>query len=120
MDLFDPTQSLLSAAMTGASARQGALASNLANANTAGYRREDVDFHGALRAAWAAAGDGQESVPAMSFRPETDGAAVMRADGSTVDVDNEAAQLAANGLEYEALVSVAKARIDIIQSAIGQ
>ena len=101
MDLFDPTQNLLGAAMRGAAARQSALAQNLANANTPGYQRVDVDFHSVLQ---QAAGDG---------------AAQMRLDGSTVDVDREAAELAANGLEYQALVSVAQGRISIMQSALG-
>jgi flagellar basal-body rod protein FlgB len=118
MDLFDPTQNLLGAAMRGAAARQSALAQNLANANTPGYQRVDVDFHSVLR---EAAGDdvGAEGARTAGFAAEVDGAAQMRLDGSTVDVDREAAELAANGLEYQALVSVAQGRISIIQSALG-
>ncbi len=115
MDLFDPTQNLLAAAMRGAAARQSALAQNLANANTPGYQRVDVDFHSVLQ---QAAGSGGDLEPA-AFDAEVDGAARMRLDGSTVDVDREAAELAANGLEYQALVSVANGRIAIIQSALG-
>ena len=43
----------------------------------------------------------------------------MRADGNSVDIDVEAAAQAKNGLEYEALAAVMKARTDIIQSAMG-
>jgi flagellar basal-body rod protein FlgB len=43
----------------------------------------------------------------------------MRADGNGVDIDTESAQMAKNGLEYDALVSVDKARIQILQSAMG-
>jgi len=43
--LFDTTQAALEATIAGASQRQQALASNLANANTPGYQRVDVDFH---------------------------------------------------------------------------
>jgi flagellar basal-body rod protein FlgB len=43
----------------------------------------------------------------------------MQADGNTVDIDVENASLAKNGLEYEALVSVAHARIQIIKAAAG-
>jgi len=45
---------------------------------------------------------------------------VVCADGSTVDADVEAAAQARNGLEYETLVSVSKARIDIIEAAMGR
>ena len=44
---------------------------------------------------------------------------VMRADGSSVDIDTEAAEQAKNGLEYEALVSVIKTRNGILRAAIG-
>jgi flagellar basal-body rod protein FlgB len=43
----------------------------------------------------------------------------MQADGNAVDIDVENANLAKNGLEYEALVSVAAARIQILKSAMG-
>ena len=44
----------------------------------------------------------------------------VRADGSTVDADVEAAAQARNGLEYETLVQVSKARVDIIEAAMGR
>ena len=52
MELFDTTQIGLERALTGASLRQEAIASNIANVNTPGYRRQDVDFQSALQAAW--------------------------------------------------------------------
>jgi flagellar basal-body rod protein FlgB len=123
MDLFDPTQNLLEGAMRGAAARQSALATNLANANTPGYQRVDVDFHSVLQQAAASgdAGDAGGEIEAAAhtpFTPQVDGAATMRLDGGSVDLDVEAANLSQNGLEYQALVSVAKGRIGIIQTAI--
>jgi flagellar basal-body rod protein FlgB len=114
MSLFDPTQLGLERAIQGAAMRQSALASNVANANTPGYRRQDVDFHDALRAAFAA-GDPQNA----SFTPQTDSSAVMQADGNGVDIDVENADIAKNGLEYESLVTVARARLDILKYAMG-
>jgi flagellar basal-body rod protein FlgB len=114
--LFDTTQLALERAIQGASLRQSALASNLANANTPGYRRVDVDFHGALASAM---GD-REKLEHTGFAIASDAAAgVLRADGSTVDVDAESARLAANALEHQAAVTVAGARTDIIQIALG-
>jgi flagellar basal-body rod protein FlgB len=43
----------------------------------------------------------------------------VRADGNTVDIDRESAAQASNGLEYEALSQVLKARDEILQTAIG-
>ncbi len=116
MHLFDTTQLGLERALSGAAARQTALASNIANANTPGFKPKDVDFHSALQAAFASGDD--KAVAGATFA-ETTQTDVMRPDGSGVDVDVESATMAKNGLEYEALVSVAKARIGILEAAMG-
>jgi flagellar basal-body rod protein FlgB len=116
MDLFDTTQLGLERAIAGAAQRQSALASNIANANTPNYKPRDVDFHSALKAAFASGK--RETVAATSFAESTENG-VMRADGSGVDIDVESAKMAQNGLEYQALVQVARGRIDILESAMG-
>ena len=117
--LIDTTQLALEQAMAGASQRQTALANNLANAETPGYQRVDVDFHGALQAALGS-GDAKQRLQGLAFSPQADtSVGAVRADGSTVDVDAESAKLAANGLEYQAAVQVAHSRIDILRTALG-
>ena len=116
MNLFDTTQLGLERAMAGAAQRQATLAGNIANANTPGYQRRDVDFHGALTAALQ---DGRGAVQRVSFAAETAPGSAMRADGNSVDIDVESASMASNALEYEALVSVARARNDVLRSAMG-
>ena len=115
MPIFDITQVSLEQAISGANMRQTVLAQNIANANTPGYQRQDVDFHGALRAAMEN-GSPLEDVRLAARR---DPLAVLRADGNGVDVDVESANLARNALEYEALVSVAAARVSILRTAMG-
>jgi flagellar basal-body rod protein FlgB len=115
VELFDTTQLTLAAAMRGADARQGALAGNLANVDTPGYARKDVDFEGALQSALAGSGDPS----GVSFTAQTDGSAPVRADGNSVDVDQENSELAQNALTYDALSRVASARIDILKTAMG-
>jgi flagellar basal-body rod protein FlgB len=116
VELYDTTQVALEKAIEGASARQQAIADNLANVDTPGYQRVDVDFHQTLRDAMAS---GSQALDNVAFTPQRDGTAAVRADGSTVDPDVEAATQARNGLEYEAFVQVSKARIDILESAMG-
>ena len=116
MDLFDTTQIGLERALAGSSMRQQAIAQNIANVNTPGYRRQEVDFESALQAAWD---KGSGSVEHVAPSVETDTSSVMRADGSSVDIDTEAAEQAKNGLQYEAISSVMKARTAILKSAIG-
>jgi flagellar basal-body rod protein FlgB len=117
MTLFDVTQLSLQSALRGAAMRQSTISANIANANTPGYRRQDVDFHGTLRAAMATGASA--AIEQASFSSTTDGSSPMGADGNAVDIDVENANLAKNGLEYEALVSVASARIQILKSAMG-
>jgi flagellar basal-body rod protein FlgB len=116
MDLFDTTQIGLERALSGSSLRQQAIAQNLANVNTPGYRRQDVDFASALHAAWD---QGTSKVASVDPAVQTDQSAVMRADGSSVDIDTEAAAQSKNGLQYEAVSTVMKTRVSILRSAIG-
>ena len=115
VNLFDNTELGLQAAIRGADMRQTTLAQNLANANTPGYVRKDVDFQSTL----AAAMQEGTSPDQVQFSVSTDGSAPMQADGNSVDADTESAKMAENGLEYQALVQVARGRIDIIESAMG-
>lgn len=115
MNLFDTTDLTLQAAIRGSGLRQTALAQNLANANTPGYQRKDVDFESSLRAAMASG----QNPDSLQFSVQTDASAPMQPDGNSVDIDTESSKLAENGLDYESLVSVAKGRLDILQSAIG-
>lgn len=117
MTLFDTTQLGLEAAMRGSAMRQTLLTSNLANVNTPGYQRKDLDFHAALQA--ASETGSPAALESVAFQPTTDSARTVRADGSAVDADQESAALAENALEYQALVTVASARNSILQTAIG-
>ncbi len=119
MELFDTTHLLLERALEGASARQDALAANLANVNTPGYQRRDVPFQESLRAAMTS-GDQRASLASMA--PTASVAAPSgstQPDGNGVELDVESAQIAENGLLSQALTSVMSARIAIMRSAIG-
>ena len=117
--LIDTTQLALERSISGAAQRHEALAANLANATTPGYRRVDVDFHGALAAALGSS-DAKSAVEQTSFSTQVDGSVgATQADGDTIDVDAESAKLAANALEQQAAVSVAKTRNAILRAAMG-
>jgi flagellar basal-body rod protein FlgB len=117
--LFDTTQLALERTISGATQRQQALAANIANATTPGYQRVDVDFHGALAAAMGSS-DASGALQNTAFSTEADRTfGAVRADGSTIDIDAEAAKLAANALDSQAAVEVAKTRNAILRSAMG-
>jgi flagellar basal-body rod protein FlgB len=118
--LFDTTQVALERTIQGAGLRQTALASNLANANTPGYQRVDVDFHSALSRALGQGTGASAAVDRTSFSIEADrSVGANRADGGSLDPDAEAAKMAANALEQQAAVQVAAARTAILKSAMG-
>src|SRR5215212_5289907 len=82
--LFDTTQLALERSISGASQRHNALAANIANATTPGYRRVDVDFHGALAAALGSS-DAKHTVASTTFTTQADQAVgVTQADGNSI------------------------------------
>lgn len=114
MSLLDTTQLALQAAMRGSMLRQSLLTNNLANVDTPGYQREDVNFQGTLQSA-IQAGANPASV---NFTPVTEDGTVS-ADGNGVDGEQDSADLAENGLLYQNLTAVAAQREQIIITAIG-
>jgi flagellar basal-body rod protein FlgB len=95
--------------------RQELIASNIANADTPGYKAVDVDFQEALRIASSAAntspltlvataaghipGQAQSSAPPYPLRYHTP--AQPSADGNTVDMDVERSKFAENSVMWE-------------------
>ncbi|HUN77617.1 MAG TPA: flagellar basal body protein [Solirubrobacteraceae bacterium] len=114
MSLADTTQLALDTAMRGDWVRQTLMTNNIANANTPGYQREALNFQGALRAALAGGASPSNVALTPEVQPGTAGP-----EGNGVDVDQESALLAENGLEYEAIVQVMGARDEILRSAMG-
>jgi flagellar basal-body rod protein FlgB len=114
MSLLDSTQLTLEAAMRGAWMRQTLLTNNMANAETPGYKPEDVNFEASLRSAMA----NGESPTQIQFQPQVEEQSAGP-DGNGVDVDQESAMLSENGLDYQALTQVLGARNDIMRSAMG-
>lgn len=116
MALIDTTQLALNRAIAATALRQEVIAGNLANANTPGYQRRDVDFHSALA---GAVGSGPDAIRKVNIAAQVDTTAPTRLDGSNVDIDAENAALAQNGLEQEALTAISKARMGILRTVMG-
>lgn len=93
--------------------RNDVLANNIANVDTPGYKRQDVDFESQL--AQAMRNTRYKSVDArvaaittseLTPRIYTDAANFSyRLDGNNVDIDTENAELASNQIKYNGLVS---------------
>jgi flagellar basal-body rod protein FlgB len=118
LDLFDTSIVGVEKAMQGSLLRQQVLANNVANANTPGFQRSDVDFQSALAQAFSGSPTASQ-IAQISFQPQTDGTGAMQVDGNGVDINTEMADMSENTLDYQALESVLATRMTILKTAIG-
>lgn len=103
-----PIVSALKKGLEGATVRHQAIANNIANVSTPGYKRQEVSFEKELWEALQQAGDGHNNVQArqslaavsalQSVRPEigVDKATSVRIDRNTVDIDREMVEMMKN------------------------
>ena len=118
MGLFDLTDTVLQRGLEGASLRQQVLSNNLANANTAGFKRSDVDFESSLASALDSS-DPTQSLNSLAFAPQTDSTTTMTLDGNNVDTDTEMANLTSNAVQYETLAAIEQQRFATLKAAMG-
>ena len=120
--LSDISSGALASALRACSARHRALADNIANVDTPGFIRQDLQFEEALAAAVHTARRapqrGAEIVSAFRAEPQRDRSLPARADGNNVDIDREMVMLARNALRYQAAGEVLAARVRTLRSAI--
>ena len=122
--------STLSNGLDFGSARLQALANNLSNVNTPGYKRKDVSFASLLD---SVSGDGDGETVMASNDPRdlspdtnsptpdivTDGSGAMRTDGNNVDVDVEAGRLAAAQIHYQGTAQLLQGQFSALKYVIG-
>jgi|SRR5579875_2883818 len=113
MSLLDNTQLALQSAMSGSMVRQSLLTNDLANANTPGFKPEDVNFQQTLANALA---DGQ-SPSSVNYTPYVENVTNSQ-DGNGVDSDTVNADIAENGLLYQDLTQIVAAREGILTTAM--
>ncbi|MDR9440997.1 MAG: flagellar basal body rod protein FlgB [Halomonas sp.] len=112
--------------------RQKVLASNIANADTPGYKARDMDFAGELqKAVKQGSSDGGLALSRSSAR-HIEGQGVPGAshellyrvpdqpslDGNTVDMDRERTQFADNSVRYQAALTILNSRIQGLKKAM--
>jgi flagellar basal-body rod protein FlgB len=115
--MSDPTVALLQALMDASATRQTVLANNVANANTPGYTRRDVDFRSEL----ARALESDRPAAALAHvhpRVSEDRTARARGDGNNVSLQRELGQMAQNRLLYDVSAQALSARYARLRSAI--
>ena len=106
--MLDPVAGSLERYMDLLAARQKLVASNVANAETPGYRTVDIDFESEFRSLVAGAQPRVVEVPGLE----------VNHDGNNVSLDREARLLAENGLRFNVAEAILKGQLQAVRQAI--
>ena len=107
--MLQPVAGQLERYMDLLSARQKLVASNVANADTPGYRTRDIDF----QSEFVNAMGGPPRVSEVNDLP-------VKNDGNNVSLDREARLLAENALRFQVASQLMKSQIRAVRSAISE
>lgn len=131
MKVDDKTVQALASALNFRQMRQEVISSNIANADTPGYKAKRIDFEAALARALDVDGSlsmktndqGHYDVGNGGFdnlEPEIyeDPNGVVSEDGNTVDRDKEMALMAENKIMYDAAIQLLNKKIGLMKYAI--
>ncbi len=105
--MLQPVAGQLERYMDLLSARQKLVASNVANADTPGYRTQDIDF----QSEFLNATGGAPHVTEVGDLP-------VKNDGNNVSLDREARLLAENALRFQVASQLMKSQIRSVRTAI--
>ncbi|ACV58153.1 flagellar basal body rod protein FlgB [Alicyclobacillus acidocaldarius] len=126
---------LLQNALDASTLRQAVYANNIANAETPGYKRQDVAFETLLQNALsgqASGALGEAQIPIGGDAPSydlnalpdvtpvvyTDPSTTVNSNGNNVDITEEMVLLAENQVRYDTLVQVISGRLYSLRTAI--
>lgn len=108
---------LLAAGMRAEGQRQQLLANNIANINTEGFRRSDLDFEKALTKALKRKGQfDPEQLEYEAYQPLT---TRINGQGSDVNLDNEVGEMIKNSLRHKTFMLMLKKKYQQMNAAIG-
>ncbi len=122
---------VLDKAADGAWMRNQAISHNIANADTPGYKRQDVSFEAELKHALKASKyvsldnkvDNLNKSGLSKINPRTyldHSGYSYRLDGNNVDIDTENVELASNQIKYQALVQSINENFTNIKTVLGK
>ncbi|WP_434512034.1 flagellar basal body rod protein FlgB [Desulfitobacterium sp. AusDCA] len=118
MDLLvTPLMNMLEKKLDASALRQKVIANNVANVDTPGFKTSHVEFEDILKRALNKESlslrktdprhiDPSINVQAAQARVVIDNSTTLRNDGNNVDIDKEMADLAKNGIDYQAISQI--------------
>lgn len=127
----DRTLQILLKALDAATIRQMVISNNIANVDTPGFKRCEVEFESLLREALKGGGisgltsserhipiNSDQEIPEPRLIVETDQS--FREDGNNVDIDAEMAKLSENAVIYSVLVHMISTRMEMLRTMINE
>lgn len=120
-DLFtDVTTMALVKSLDAAGARQRVIANNIANAETPGFTRSEVEFESRLKDALESTerDEIKNKISEIQLEPELDVETPAGANGNNVIIDKEMAEMSKNALKYEAYVQLLNMKGRMLREAI--
>jgi flagellar basal-body rod protein FlgB len=106
--VIDPLTNSLEQYMNVVSMRQKLVASNIANADTPGYKTQDLDFQSSFQMALDGGSPLTVQVPGLTTKN----------DGNNVDLDREARLLAENAMRFSAASNLMRSQLNAVKEAI--
>jgi flagellar basal-body rod protein FlgB len=127
--LDGPVLNVLQKSLEASSMRQQVLSNNVANIDTPGFKRSDVDFQAVLGAALGEKSGAlamkltsSKHIPGLADGGGSgvvmDQATSLRNDGNNVDVDREMTNVAENGLYYNSLTQAISSQLGLLRMVI--
>lgn len=123
MSIFDRTMQTVESSLNYASAKNQAIANNIANVDTPNYRSKDVVFKNVLQQTIKARKTNPAHLPFGSehhddYRVVHKQGTIYNHNGNKVDIDKEMANLAKNQLYYQSLVDRLNGKFNDLQTVI--
>jgi flagellar basal-body rod protein FlgB len=106
--VIDPIHGSLEHYMTLLSTRQKVVASNIANADTPGYKTQDIDFQSEFQSALTGLSPAKVEVAGLR----------VKNDGNNVNLDRESRLLAENAMRFNIATNLLRSQLKLVRVAI--
>lgn len=117
--MSDITYKILKKSLDASALRQRVIAHNIANINTKGFKRSEVVFEEKLKEELKR-NKGLENIGEIQPEVIKDNSTSMREDGNNVNIDLEMANMSANNILYNTLVTQINTKLGIIRYVISE
>ena len=116
----DTATGALEKALDGYAARQKAVANNIANVETPGYKRQRVNFEAQLREAVKkhTSAEARKAILELEVAPQIDPTAEVGFDGNSVNIDLEGSELVKSAMSYQLATSLLGLKLSMLKQAI--